>query len=205
MGEVERHVHCSRAAIMNLRSFLFLLLLPACGAEPSNIPLSEATGNAQSRATFDFTPTAVEARRMPVAAGCGEKNAPFTDDDIFSLQPIDGDAPYGVKSIAVSFHRTVVKGVALDLTLGAPVRGATFSGAEHASSPDEDTGVGLVVFGNPNSSLSKATVTMTDVPAKDGDATSAHVILEFADGDVLDESFTGSLESYEGACATGGG
>jgi hypothetical protein len=192
-------------ATMKPRSLLFLLLLlPACAAEPSDLLGAETTGKAESRATFAFSPTAVHARRMPVHAGCGEQNAPFTDDDLFSLQPVSSDAPYGVTSIAVSFQRTVKKDVALDLTLGGPVRGATFSGAEHASSPDEDTGVGLVVFGNPNSALAKATVTMTDVPTKDGETTSAHVTLEFADGDVLDETFTGTLVSDQGACASGG-
>ena len=189
---------------MKLASFALLLLpaLAACTAE-TNAPSSEPTGTAQSRATFSFSPTDVFAKRMPVGAGCGETNVAFSDADLFSLQPVNAASPHGVSSIAVSFKRTVTKDVALDLTLGGPVGGATFENAAHASSPDDKTGVGVVVFAKPNTpekKLSKATVTMTDVPAKDGDVTSAHVVLDFEDGDVLDETFSGSLVSYEGAC-----
>jgi len=198
---------------MSFRSFLpLLVLLPvlqACSAETTTNPgeASEPTGTSQSKSTFAFVPDQVLATRTPFHANCLEKNAAFSDDDLFNLQPVEAAAPKNVSSIAISFQRTVTKSSTLDLVLGGPVRGATFENAEHAHSADETTGADVVVFfkaGSTPKKLSKASVTITDVPAKEGDPTTAHVTLEFADGDVLDETFTGALKSYDGACGGGG-
>jgi hypothetical protein len=182
------------------------LSLLACGADQSSTA-NEPTGQAQARATFAFVPDQVVATRTPFLAGCLGANVPFSDDDLFSLQPVEQASPQTVRSIAITFKRTVTKNAALDLALGGPVRGATFENADQAQSPDEKTGVGLIVSlkdGSPAKPLSAAKVTVTDVPTKDGEPMSAHVTLEFTDGDVLDQTFTGKLSSYEGSCASGG-
>lgn len=149
------------------------------------------------------------ASRMPVNAGCNEVNASFSDEDFFALQAVAAAGSGNIQSIAINFHRTVAVGTALSLVDG-PGGGATFQGARQAHSPDLKTGVDLVVFAPPADSapslpamsvLEHATVTMLQLPAKDGERTSARVELHFADGGVLEATFSAPLVSAKGGCA----
>jgi hypothetical protein len=146
---------------------------------------------------------------MPAHAGCQDANPPFTDDDAFTLQPVDPAASV-LRSIAINFRRTVAASGPLALVDG-PGQGATFDGARQAHSPDPKTGVELVVFpplARPGQSpaalspLQQATVTMLRLPAKDGEPVTARVELHFADGGVLDATFSAPLRSFRGGCAT---
>jgi hypothetical protein len=145
-----------------------------------------------------------------VHARCDEANPLFTDDDLFTLQPLQEDGASKVRSIAINFRRTVTTSGPLALVDG-PGGPATFDGARQAHSPDQKTGVELVVFASPQqpgaapaslSPLEQATVTMLQVPAKDGEPITARVELHLADGGVLDMTFSAPLVSYKGACAT---
>lgn len=154
--------------------------------------------------SISFEPDVVVATRTPVHASCDEVDAPFTDDDVFSLQGVRTLEPRSrVRSIALQFHRTVTLGTPLPL-LDGPGGDATFEGAQQAHSAHPTTGVDLVVFAageRPGvSPFRQATVTVLDVAARDGQPVRARVELEFVDGETLDEELSALLVSYEGAC-----
>jgi len=184
------------------------LFLMACSADTTS-STSDGTRDttAEEQSTVTFQPDQTQATRSPSSfANCGGAPAPFSDGDIFSLQPVRTSLPaQKVKSIALTFTRLVERNVPLALDLGGPVRGATFENAEHAQSSDEKTGVGLVAFrpdGAPSDALTSATVTVIDVATKDGEPLTARVDLHFASGDVLLQTFTGTLASYANGCGS---
>jgi hypothetical protein len=184
---------------------------PSSSSPAPSLPTAPATTNDGS--TIAFHPTKVEATRSPFHAGCNEKDAPFTDDDVFTLQPVAGtpDKTARISSIAISFQRNVTVGSPVELTIGGPVRGGTFGdGKMQAHATDDRIGPDVLVLHGgfadgtpPASPLAKATVTVLAVATKDGDPLAARVALRFADGEVLDATYVGSLKSYEGACGGG--
>jgi hypothetical protein len=215
-------------------ALLLPFLLLACGgattSEPESDPASEKTTasppatsttspkdpsttapappfTANPASTVDFHATLISARREPSAnAACGQKNAPFTDDDTFLLQVVGTSTSKSAQfqSVVIVFKRTVPLAVAQTLAAEAPDR----FGTQAARSP----AISLTVFGNKGmgdtplpTPIDGATVTVLEVAQAEGAALTARIQLHFESGASFDATISGKLESSEGACAGGAG
>lgn len=142
----------------------------------------------------------VEARRVPALAQCGEKEAPFSDGDRFSLQLVGSfsTGPARFKSVALDFNRRVDDGA----RRSGDVRGLDASGHQNA---DLD-GIRLTLLADesnpvqPAGVVTSASVSVLTFPKQEGARLSARVELRFADGAVFDATITAKVKSSEGSC-----
>ncbi len=178
---------------------------PSSSSDPKDPVAPPFTANPAS--TVDFHPTLTAARRQPSTnVGCGQKNAPFTDEDTFVLQVVgtSTSAQAQIKSVVIVFKRTVALGKAHALTAEA----RDGFGSQAAKSP----AISLTVFGDKGmgdtplaTPIDGATVTILDIAQSDGAPVTARIQLHFESGATFDATISGKLESFEGACAGGAG
>lgn len=181
----------------------------ASSAPDAAVEVPASPAETHSGSTISFDPSKVTATRQPAHAGCGEKNAPFTDDDLFTIQavraPADNDR---IQSIAITFSRKASVGAPVALMIGGPVRGVLIGdGMLQARATDDRIGPDVTVFhpgfttdAPPVSTLAKASVTVLAVGTMDGELLAARVVLQFVDGAVLDASYAAPLTSFAGSC-----
>jgi hypothetical protein len=169
---------------LRLLALAIPLLVIAC-APPSDD--AEAT----RASTFAFTADEATAFREPTNAPCGVNDTPYENVDTFDLRLTDKDANAKVSAIAFRFRATSTGIATLD------------AHGMRASDGDAMLLQVGVPAGAPEKPLANAKVVIGAPPAKDGDALSVHLIVEFADGDFLNESISTPVKSAFGSCPTG--
>lgn len=166
---------------------------------PPTAPGEPVVFNSGTTTPYFYVGT-VEARRQPALAQCGEKSAPFSDNDLFTLQLVGSfsTGPARFTSVAVSFNRRAddgeprsgdVKGLDSSGHQGAELDGVQLSLLSDYDNPVQSAGVVL-----------HATFTALAFPKQDGETLSARIQLGFADGTTFDATVTGKLKSFDGPC-----
>jgi hypothetical protein len=187
------------------------LLFVACGGQ-SPLPKPSTLGPDD---TVGFTPSSVTALRF--ASACGVASPPFQNGDIFSLSVLGSKAktPYDALTVDITSPSPAVVGQRLSLTVnpynpnglcGGPFGGPmtcyggqnanagtlTFAYSQGANPSEIDTGA-----------FDVATITVVNMPTKDGEPLTVRIQLHFVDGRVMDETFSAPLSTEAAGCAAG--
>ncbi len=140
-----------------------------------------------------------------------EKNVPFTDDDLFSLNMIGSKDDPKINAVILRLRRNVSVGAPIDLTLGGAEGDGLIGDDKMRAHGDAKNGPNLAVLyptfgkGEPSAiGLTKARVTVVALPKQDGEPLAAHLELSFDDGQILDATYMGKLESEAGPCGGDG-
>jgi hypothetical protein len=176
------------------------------GAPGEAGPAPSVVVNAGSTIAFD--PGAVETKRYPTP--CGTPDAPFMDGDLFSvgIVPSGPATPYGLLSVTYNSPQPV--GVPTALTVSPLVANGSQSGTtvypvQTAKSGSislvysQGTGTGAIDTG----AFDSVGFTLLAMPAKDGDPLTVRLQIHFADGKVLDETYSGAVVTDTAGCLGG--
>lgn len=165
--------------------------------------------------TIRFVPSLVDATRNP--ASCGTQIPAFRNGDQFFLEVTGNAAKPPSNELVISFSSPV------DFTVGTPVMLAVLPYSPQGTkitAPDGSVGLyadqsaesGLLYFSytqgtDPNEidtgAFDAVTLTVVAMPLMDGDPLTIRVQVHFADGKVLDETFSGALTTLPNTCPAG--
>ena len=137
-------------------------------------------------------------------------NAPFMDGDLFSvgIVPSGPATPYGLLSVTYNSPQPV--GIQTALTVSPLVANGSQSGTtvypvQTAKSGSislvytQGTGTGAIDTG----AFDSVGFTLLAMPAKDGDPLTVRLQIHFADGKVLDETYSGAVVTDTAGCLGG--
>lgn len=186
--------------------------LPGDGPGPSAV---DAGATINTGSTIDFVPRAVYANRYPNA--CGVANPPFGNGDLFTLQIVGAIAAGPSNSLEIDVdppHPAVGAPLALAVMDFTPQgTGVTDPGTgtttwyafQYATAGSvrflDSQGV------NPSEidpgAFDAATVTILRMPAANGDPFTVRLQVHFADGNLLDETFSAATATVASGCPAG--
>lgn len=172
---------------------------------------------ANADGTIMFVPSVVDASRNSVS--CGTQAPPFANGDQFFLEITGNAAKSPSNQLVVSFNSplNVVEGTPVKLTvlpylphgtkIYAPDGGYGLfadQNAEYQSSQSVTLNFSYTQGTNPNEidngAFDAVTLTLVAMPRMEGDPLTIRVQVHFADGRLLDETFSGALTTLPHGC-----
>jgi hypothetical protein len=156
-----------------------------------------ASTSSAGHTAVELTVDSVVATRVPGA--CGVTEPPFSSKDDFVLEVTGDSKKPTIGELTVKLAAEVATGTPIELALAGET-----AGVEAAASPDGTVQVSLTLEVGEreigSSRVASVVVTVDSMPATDGQLLSAEVVIDFVDGDEVDQTYSAPLRTAVVIC-----
>jgi hypothetical protein len=187
---------------------LLAAALLCCGGQVDDAAAPLSSANPGS--TIAFQPTRVSASRYPQE--CGPTEPPWMPGDLFDVDVIGAMAAVPYTGLTLSFTSPSPAPVGVPLPLSAQpfaAEGTEVSGTWYPGQTAQGEGVDFAYSQGTDATeidagpFDSVTFTLVAMPSKDGDPLTVRLRMHFADGQILDETFSAPVVTDWGGCPAG--